>query len=343
MRSTLLPACLTILLLAPLASAGSAGRPEISDTKGDAGLDVLDILSVWVDAGDSQNLTLHVTLAAAPPKPPATPATPAPSTDACPVETCVFSSLSYVFSFRVLGPDGLPTPLFPDYERTFVAYRAGAKAANVATPMGYTDARGALVIDGTAANATVSGTELVLRLPRTSVFVNLPVGPTPGPYIVSELSGYSQPEFCFPQQSPPTQHAISCAPFSKPQQTTGTPPAGLADHWDVAPDSGFGRVFTYPSPPPPAPPAPTTTTTPPPPAPTLQPTPTPGPTPTPQPQPQPQPAGTAQPAPAAPAASTSTSHTSTSQPPAKTSPAPELAGVLAVLAGLLAVRRRLSA
>jgi hypothetical protein len=340
MRTLILPACLAILLLAPLAAAGSPSHPEVTvtDPQGDAGIDSLDFLSIWIDPADTQNLTFHVTLAGAPPQPPA-------GTDHCAAGNCVFASLTYVLGFRVLDPNGVPTPLFPDYSRSYVAFRAGATGGSVASPMGYIDTKGALTVDGTSAKVSLEGNGFALRLPRDSVFVNLPKGPYPGAYGVDELNAYSQPEFCFPQQQVPTQQPLSCAPISKPQQTSGTPPAELAQHWDVAPDSGFGLPFTFPVAPPPAPVTQTSTTTPPPPAPQQTPSPSPTTSPTqppPQPQPSPQPVGSPTPSPTPSPSPTPTAATHTTES-AKASPALGLPLVLATVAGLLAVRRRLSA
>ncbi|MFO1534921.1 MAG: hypothetical protein ABR586_04590, partial [Thermoplasmatota archaeon] len=108
--------------------------------------------------------------------------------------------------------------------------------------------RGLLVVDGSAA-ASLNGTELTLRIPRTSPFVNLPRGATPGAYRVDHLAVYSLPELCFPKQEVPSQGTYTCAPLAKPIAPTATTPPSTEAHWDNAPDTGFGRAFTFPSPP----------------------------------------------------------------------------------------------
>jgi MYXO-CTERM domain-containing protein len=286
-----------------------------------------------VDASESSNLTLHATLAAAPPQPPEQ-----GRTDYCPTAAgCVFTSLSYRFSFRIVDADGNPTPRFPDYNTTFVAYRAGPKTATVAAPIGYADASGTLVLAGTSAHVTVSGTELILRMPRNSDFVNLPAGPTPGGFRVEALRASTAPEFCFPQVVVPSMGTYTCLPIDRPQPGASAPTAASHD-WDNAPNRGFGRAFTFPEPS--EPPAAQTTTTysPPPPPP-------PGSTTT-QPAPRatttqaPQDLGTT--APATPPGATTTTASGTPTADAKKSPAPEAALLLVGIGALLAVRRRLS-
>ncbi|MEA3143103.1 MAG: hypothetical protein QOG31_427 [Thermoplasmata archaeon] len=343
MRPILLLACLAILL-SPLATGGTLKDPEITDPKDDGGTPQLDIRSVWVDASDAQSLAFHVNLTAAPPAPPP----PQAVTDTCavPADACVFTALTYTLSFRVLNPDGVPTPGFGDYNRTYVAYRAGPSTGRVAAPMGYADAQGALTLDGTAAAVSVQGTELVLRLPRTSPFVNLPTGATPGAYSITELRATSAPEFCFPTQSVPTQGSYACAPLSKPVQTGNQVPVGTNSHWDTAPDNGFGRAFTFPSPPAPTPVMTSATTTQAPPTtpPANPPAPTHGPTPTQQPQPRPTGTVTATPLPlTVTSASPTPAPAGTPTSDSKKSPAPGALLALAAVAGLLLVRRRLNA
>jgi hypothetical protein len=247
MKSIPLLACLAIAL-APLAAAGSFTDPEINDIKGDGGTDTLDILSVWIDPSDANNLVFHATFAAAPPALPPVQGNTA-GTDACPdPATCVYASLTYVFSFRVLDPNGNATPQFPDYAFSYIAFRDGPKAASIASPVGYADTRGLLVVDGSA-TASLNGTELTLRIPRTSPFVNLPRGATPGPYRIDHLAVYSLPELCFPKQEVPSQGTYACAPLAKPVAPTASTPPSTDAHWDNAPDAGFGRAFTFPSPP----------------------------------------------------------------------------------------------
>lgn len=343
MPSKLLLALLAIAFL-PLASAGTATDPEINDAKGDGGTETLDILSVWIDPSDTSYLTFRATFAAAPPQAPQVQDTTA-STEACPqASTCVFASLSYVFTFRVLDPEGNATPQFPDYSSTYVTFRAGPKAEKIAAPIGYRDTRGLFTFDG-AAEADLNGTQLTLRVPRSSAFVNLPRGAAPGAYQVDQFMVYSLPELCFPQQDVPTQGVYSCAPLAKPIPPTTTTPPSTTAHWDNAPDSGFARVFTFPSP------APRSTTTQ-------------APAPTTVTQTRTQtvtqtftytqtgqdytytqtvaPQGGVSTT-TTPPGTTAPSSSASQGPTAKKSPGPELALVLAGVAVLLAVRRRLSA
>lgn len=264
MRALPVIAGLALLVLALLqpAAAGTATEPEITDPRGDGGTDQLDILSVWVDPSTPTALTFHVTFAGAPPAYPAVQGTQT-GTEACQAGTgCVYASLSYYFTFRVLTPAGDYAPNFPDYAGTYVTFRDGPQAASLATPMGYVDSRGLLNSDGSVASATLNGSELVLSIPRSNAFVNLPNGLTPGPYVVDHLHLYSVPETCFPPQQVSTFGVVSCAPLAKPVAPTQNTPPTTTPHWDDAPDVGYGKAFAYPSPVTATPsPTPTVTTT----------------------------------------------------------------------------------
>lgn len=334
-----LACCLVLLLLlaVPLAHAGTYQDPEVTDPKGDAGgVDALDLLRVWVDEGDAHNLTFHIALAGAPPT----------GASHC-GQGCVYAALAYNLYFRVLDPSGAPAPQWTDYASSYVAFRVGPSDAQVATSLGFVDTHGTLSLDASTATGTAKGTNLTVSIPRSSSYVAIPDGATPGAYVVDHLYATSDPELCVPAQNVPTQGSVSCAPLDRPQQTSGTPPVGTSHAWDRAPDSGYGLAYTFPVPASPVnatPPAQTTTTLPPPapqpttpsPTPTSTPTQAPRPSPTPTQQPTPTPSSTSAPAPQ-PAAPTSA--------PAQKSPAPSLGLALLGIAGvaLLRARRRLNA
>ena len=85
-------------------------------------------LEVVRDAAEAPMVQLSVNDNGAGP-PPAYPAVQGmqTGTQACPPNTssCVYTSLSYFFTFRVLAPNGNFAPQFPDYAFTYVAFRDG--------------------------------------------------------------------------------------------------------------------------------------------------------------------------------------------------------------------------
>jgi hypothetical protein len=307
-RARVLPATLVLLtlLLLPAAQAGSEGAPEIKDAGDDAGaVKALDVQSVWIDVNDTLNLTFHIVLGDALPD--------APSTSQCNDDVgCAWASLTYRVVFRVLGPDGKPLPMLADYNRTYVAYRHGANGT-LASAVGAYDSKDALALNGSA-NVTVSGSQIVLRVPRSNPAVNMPEGATPGT-VIDRLYVYDSPQACTPAPQ---------APCTVPKPTvTATPGPEAVDapnDWDRAPDAGYANETRFPAPPPPAP------------APGPSPSPSPAPAPKPVVAPAPATSPTASPTPS-PALSAAPLDDSAQPAGPKGSPGPS-GGLL--LAGLLA-------
>jgi hypothetical protein len=220
---------LALLALTPAAHAGTATAPEITDPKGDAEADALDLVAVWVDAGPT-DLILHAQVASWP-SPPA-------GTIQCSDGQCVGPGVALRVRFTVLDPSGAPTASAADYNGSYALVRWGSQDPSATSLVGTYDTAGTPHPDG-AANVTVAGSTVAVTIARSDPAVNLPDGDAPGAYRVTGLWAYSAPAACVPDAGQGDQGApAGCANLlHQPDK---------APEWDRAPDSGVGSDFVFP-------------------------------------------------------------------------------------------------
>ncbi|HEX2065691.1 MAG TPA: hypothetical protein VHI93_02665, partial [Candidatus Thermoplasmatota archaeon] len=283
MRPFLLAACLTTLLAAPLATAGTAKDPEISDPARDADpANALDLTGVYVDASDPESVAFHFQSFRS---------TASQETGACSGAECLAITLAFTVEFVVLAPNGTLAPAPKDYAATQVTLRSGGPAPLRGT-VAYLNATG-WANNVTAVPVQGRGRETVVTVPRTHVGVAVPAGQAPGAYRLTGLFAHASPQLCHPTPEDPTETAPSmesCMSIPRPVPTGSAIEA--RPHWDVAPDIGHGADFVFPappadtqSPPPASAPAPRPTPAPPPPPATSPATSPPADPPSPQPSP----------------------------------------------------------
>jgi MYXO-CTERM domain-containing protein len=332
MKAILPFACLAILLLSPLAAAGTPDNPEVVDPADDADLlGTLDITGVYVNATDA-NVTFHLVV-------PNLLALPDTDAGACTNLGCAALAFTFQVEFVVVRPDGSPAPTLPGYGNTYLAYRVNAPPS-LRTVAAYraTDqtVHSVSAVDGSAGDG-----EVVISVPRSDPALNIPAGSASSLYRITGLFAYSAPQLCSPHSSlarTPVVELGACS--SLPLVGVGgdnTLPFTSTTEWDRAPDTDFGGDFVFPVVAPPSEPTPTVVSS------TSAPS---TPPPAPAPSASPHPSGTSSPSSTSPAPTITLSGTSTpvasAQMAGKKTPAPEAALVLATLGGLAAARRRLN-
>ncbi|MEA3135720.1 MAG: hypothetical protein QOC71_1, partial [Thermoplasmata archaeon] len=222
-------ACLLTAFALPTQS-GTAEAPEVVDAPGDAGLPPLDIAAAWFEATDT-DIVVHIERAEGSGTP--------PPVVACQQGNCAGAGVSLRVVFKVLKPDGTPSPTLADYASSYVLVRMGPDDPTFVAALGFYDsaATGTLL---DALNATIDGTSISVVVPRASEAIAMPTGPTPGAYRITEPYALS--------------YAMGCVP-SEGCLSQGSPHEATAAGWDRAPDTDFGMDFVFPSPPPPPAPA----------------------------------------------------------------------------------------